>query len=239
MGDELSATDTVEGARISEAVRVPVRESYGPPERDRIVAALVEIVGSRGCSGVSEKIVAAEAGVDVGTFRRLFRDLPQCIDWVWDEMARDLISRMWSAYANEETWAGGLRAAAYLTLRYFTEDDIRSRFFIFEVLASSEVAVARRDRLFQRAVDLVDLGRYELDDPGSVSRVHAEAVVGAIYERVIEGVRDSSLEGDAGVDAVRQLMYVAVRPYLGHEAAAKELGAAPAAHGSSPGAAEA
>jgi AcrR family transcriptional regulator len=202
---------------------IPVQDSPGDIERDRVVAALIRVLGTRGYAGVTAEAVCAEAEIEIESFNRRFRDLADCVDPVWDEMSRDLISRMWSAYVNERSWRDGLRAAAYLVLRYFTEDDVRSRFFLIEILTTGEVATARRDRLFQLAVDLVDLGRYDLENPDGVPRAHAEAIVGAIYERLNEGVREGNLLGDGGVVAVRELMYVAVRPYFGHEAALAEL----------------
>lgn len=188
---------------------------------------MVRLIGEGGYASVTAERLAAEADVELHVFADLFGDLDRCIDCVWDQMTRDLISRMWSAYANEDRWRDGLRATAYLVLRYFTEDEPRSRFFMIEVLAAGELAVARRDRLFQLAVDLVDLGRTELEDPGLATRAQAEATVGAIYERILEGVRGQELEGAGGIAAVRQLMYIAVRPYFGHEVAREELAIPP------------
>jgi hypothetical protein len=70
--------------------------------------------------------------------------------------------------------------------------------------------------------DLIDAGRYELEDPSSVSGDTALAVVGGIYELMQKELSRGRGTGRAE-DYVPQLMYIAVRPYLGHEEALKEL----------------
>jgi hypothetical protein len=70
-------------------------------------------------------------------------------------------------------------------------------------------------------VEMVDGARSELDDPDSIPRSEAEAVVGAIYEGLLGVVSEGDLE--RLTEHVPQLMYIAVLPYLGVEAAEEEL----------------
>ena len=78
----------------------------------------------------------------------------------------------------------------------------------------------------QRFVNLIDAGRAELPDPNAVGRGVAESAFGAIFERL---VRTASRGDDVGRarDFVPSLMYLAVRPYLGHAEAMKEFSIPP------------
>jgi hypothetical protein len=90
-----------------------------------------------------------------------------------------------------------------------------------QMLAASDLAMAERDRYVGRIVDLIDEGRYELEDPEIVGRSVAEATFGSIYLALTRQLRD----GGAVVaeEVVPELMCLAVRPYLGPEVAQEEL----------------
>lgn len=104
---------------------------------------------------------------------------------------------------------------------YFQEDSERASFFMIGARSAGDVAQARLYRMLELCIDLIDAGRQQLDDPDSVSRLKAEAVVGAIYEAVLTGLQRTGVEGFP--DLVPKLMYIAVLPYLGPEAAQEEL----------------
>jgi hypothetical protein len=74
---------------------------------------------------------------------------------------------------------------------------------------------------YERLFDLIDLGRRERRLRGSISRATAEAIGGTIFFQMYASYQAGS------VDAVRarvpEMMYVAVLPYLGAEAAEEEL----------------
>jgi hypothetical protein len=53
-----------------------------------------------------------------------------------------------------------------------------------------------------------------------VPRAAAEAAVGSIWSKLLLRVRNDRLDQE---DAVRELMYIAVMPYLGEAAAKEEL----------------
>jgi hypothetical protein len=74
----------------------------------------------------------------------------------------------------------------------------------------------------RRIIDLIDAGRVELDDPGSVPREIAAGAFGSVYEFLVKQFHDGAdvtqLESH-----VPDLMYLAVSPYVGNEAAREEL----------------
>lgn len=191
------------------------------PERERICEALAVMVAKSGLPAVDIQPVLLHAGVDRETFDHHFGGLQDCFDRLWDELTTEYTSGWDAAFAGSAPWRDRLRRAAYFTLRYFSEDPTRTAFFMLGTQSGGEVAQARRDRMIARGVVMVDGARSELDDPDSIPRSEAEAVVGAIYEGLLGVVSEGDLE--RLIEHVPQLMYIAVLPYLGVEAAEEEL----------------
>ena len=90
------------------------------------------------------------------------------------------------------------------------------------MLEGGELAQAHRDRYVRRPIELIDEGRREAPDPDSLSPALAEAVFGSIYRTLARELGGSG-RGAEPDQFVPQLMYMAVRPYLGEEAAREEL----------------
>jgi hypothetical protein len=93
------------------------------------------------------------------------------------------------------------------------------------VLNAGELAQAHRDLAIATQVEWVDSGRHELSDPDSLSSATAEHIVGAINEMLIRKTRSGEIL--QGAQVLRDLMFIAVRPYLGEEAAREELAIPP------------
>lgn len=133
----------------------------------------------------------------------------------------ELFRRLGAAVATEEEWASQLRAVAYALRDFLREDEPRARAMMLEAPHGSAETREIRQRGIEGLVALIDQGRQELEDPEAIPRSAAEIAAGAIYNRIHIGVEagPSSLDDEM----VRELMYTAVMPYLGIEAALAEL----------------
>jgi AcrR family transcriptional regulator len=190
-------------------------------ERSRIAAAMVEVVGRRGFARATLEAVLDASGLSERAFYRHFADLEDCFVQVWDELTLQHAARAAAVYERPGPWHDRMRAVAWETLRYLREDEDRARFLVLEVLNAGEIAQAHRDLVIAGEARWVDDGRHELADPSSVPRSVADHVVGAINELLIRNTMSGEIfKGD---QYVRELMYLAVRPYLGHAEALKEL----------------
>lgn len=189
--------------------------------RDRIAEALVALMGAEGYRQTSLADVLSRAAVDETEFRRHFASLEDCFVQVWDELtlAHGVLAA--EAFAGPGRWHERMRAAAWITLDYLQADLTRTRFLVLEVLNAGELAQAHRDLAIAAQVEWIDAGRHELEDPDSLSRATAEHIAGAINEMLIRKTRSGEILEAAQV--IRELMYMAVRPYLGEEAAREEL----------------
>ncbi len=194
-------------------------------ERQLIVAAMVELVAERGYKATTVKQLLERAGVGRAGFRRLFAGKRACFLEAYEELSGRFSEHVFAAFESEEEWRDGLRAAAYAAASWIDEHPGEARYATIETMAAGEFAVERREATLRRFVDLVDAGRGQLDEPDSVSRAMAEGVVGGILGMLTKNLR-------RGVRArveevVPDLMFLAVRPYLGQEAAREELSIPP------------
>jgi hypothetical protein len=90
-----------------------------------------------------------------------------------------------------------------------------------EVVRSGAEALAHLDRDFETLADLIDRGRFELDDPHSLTRATAEDLAGAVYGLI--SMHLIRAEGTDLSSLLPQLMFVLTRPYLGRDAALAEF----------------
>jgi hypothetical protein len=128
-----------------------------------------------------------------------------------------LLARLAAVFAAQAAWVDGLRAVAYELRDFLREDPGRARAMVVEAPHGNEETRRIREQGIEALSALIDLGHA----PGSGPRPDARIAAGVIYNRIHAGV-ESGLEAlDDGM--VRELMYSAVLPYLGIEAALAEL----------------
>jgi AcrR family transcriptional regulator len=191
------------------------------PARQRIVAATVFLIGARGFESVSIELICEQARTRRSHFERCFAGIEDCFLTVHDEVSAELCERVDASLAAAGSWHDRVWAAGWAAMRFLGEDPTRARFLLAEVNGWSSGAQARRDRILQGIADVLDGGREQLEEPGSVSRCTAEIVAGAIYGTVLGKVESGCLE--RGEDFLPELVYMAVMPYLGSRAAEDEL----------------
>jgi AcrR family transcriptional regulator len=190
-------------------------------ERDLIRRALVSLIDEQGYAKTTVDDLLERAQIDRATFERQFETLDACFAEVWTEYAQALAGPVLVVYADAGNWRDGIRAQAWKLCRMTIEDELRARICMVEVDFGGELVQATRDIVMAGYVELVQLGRHETDRGAEVPKAQAEAVVGAIWERVRRRIKTDRL--DALVGDVPGLLYLAYLPYLGPEAAQEEL----------------
>jgi AcrR family transcriptional regulator len=216
------------------------RGELSAAQRARIIAAMVLTVGEHGFAGTTISAVCAQARVSRGTFYEAFDGLRECFLAVLDEGYRRAQELIGQAFAGEECWRDGVRAALALLLGSFDEEPLLARVWFVEVLAAGSWALERRER-HVRALTAMIVERWPLPDGAQVNPLAAagvmESLLGIIHTRLLTR-REEPLLGLLG-----PLMGLATAPYLDPQAVAREIERATAlaqgapAHGSStPGA---
>jgi AcrR family transcriptional regulator len=187
--------------------------------------ALIAEVGEFGYRATTVRAVCARSGVDEVAFHRHFSDLEDCFCATFEGLGQEFLHRLAAAFDGQASWRDQLRAVAYAFLEYLQEDPARARLTAVEALNAGERAQVIRDEIFGGLYAFIDLGRQELRDPESLTFATAEAIGGTIYNQIRIRIETGGVA--TLTDLVPKMMYTAVLPYLGPEAASEELGRAP------------
>lgn len=118
-------------------------------------------------------------------------------------------------------WREQLRASAYALLHILSADPKLANFVIVEPRVAGERALLLMEGVIETMLDLLDRGRRLRDDPEAISRATAESIAGSIFLQTYLAV--SHDHSELTEQKVREMMYAAVLPYLGIEAAREEL----------------
>lgn len=197
----------------------PDRDPYADP----IANALVDVVVARGYETASVEEVVERAGVPRAEFDERFDGKEDCVRKVFDAFATEFERRVGFAYAGHADWRTGLRAAAYECAGWMRDNPKLIRFGAVELLAAeSEMVRVRREQAFAFAASLIDAGRADAPDPKSISDSTATMAIGSIIQLMIHRLQSGAEVGEPR-RLVPEMMYVAVRPYVGEEAAREEL----------------
>lgn len=183
--------------------------------------AMLDLVFEYGYDAVAPEQVATRAGGSVADFEQHFPTKQDCAVAVLEELAENNLRTVRGAFDREARWPDSLRAAAYAHVRWILDNPKKMRFGLLETLWAGEMTSALRDSLFRAYIEMVDAGREVAPDPDAIPAFTAESAVGAITQVV---VRNMGAPGGSDLySQVPEMMYLAVRPYLGEEEARKEL----------------
>lgn len=180
---------------------------------------MLEAVGTKGYERATVEDAIRHAGLYRQAFYDSFRDKEDCYlqaieaGSAWVELA------MREAAAGRVTWRERLRGALIGLLRFLDEQAQVGRALLVEVHAAGPRAVARRTEAMERAAALMDLARGECD--GGAPAISAEAVVAGIL--AVLHTRLAAEQKGGFEDLLPEMMYLAVLPYFGAEAASAEM----------------
>ncbi|HKF83135.1 MAG TPA: TetR family transcriptional regulator [Solirubrobacterales bacterium] len=192
-----------------------------PVSREAYMEAMVDLAFDRGYDDVTVEEVAARAGGEAAGFEALFVSKQGCAVAILEEIAASNLAEVRRAFDGGGRWPDSLRAAAYAHVRWIRANPKQLRFGLLEVLWAGELTSALRDDLFRSYIAMIDAGREIAADPEAVVPYTAESVVGSITQVV---VRNMGKPGGGDLTSlVPEMMYLAVRPYLGEAAARREL----------------
>lgn len=188
-------------------------------KRQRILKGMLVSVGTQGYERTSVQDAITNAGLYRQAFYDNFEDKQDCYLHAIDAGSAWIELAMRQAVAGEPTWRGRLRRALGGLLTYLDEQPEIGRALFVEVHAAGPAAVEKRTEAMERAAAMMDLAREESEDPAPA--ISAEAVVAGILAVLHTRLAARQEEGFARL--LPELMYLAVLPYFGAEAAAAEM----------------
>jgi AcrR family transcriptional regulator len=187
-------------------------------QRQRILRGMLASVGSRGYERTSVQDAITNAGLYRQAFYDNFNDKEDCYLQALDAGSAWVELAMREA-ATGETWLSRLRGALTGLLRFIDEEPEIGRALLVEVHAAGPRAVSKRTEAMGRAAEMVDRAREESD--AAAPAISAEAVVAGIL--AVLHTRLARGQTDGFEQLLPELMYLAVLPYFGPDAAALEM----------------
>lgn len=188
--------------------------------------ALVELSFVSDYDSVTVEEIVERVGGSREEFDQLFPSKQACAVVAVEEMTKHNMRIVRRAFENGGEWPDSLRAGAYAMARWIVEHPHKLRFGMLDTLWAGEMTGAIRDEFFGEFAAMVDEGRAVAPDPEAVPALAAESVIGAITQALMRFGIERGGKRDP-VAAVPEMMYLAVRPYLGEEAARRELSIPP------------
>lgn len=188
-------------------------------KRQRILQGMLEAIGSKGYEQATVQDAVTNSGLYRQAFYDNFDDKEDCYLQALDAGSAWVELAMREASAGETDWRGSLRGALRGLLLFLEEQPEIGRALLVEVHAAGPRAVQKRTEAMERAVAMIDLAREESDR--SAPAISAEAVAAGIL-----AVLHSRLASGRADDLERllpELMYLAVLPYFGIDAATAEM----------------
>jgi AcrR family transcriptional regulator len=180
---------------------------------------MLQAVGTRGYEQTSVQDAVAEAGLYRQAFYDAFNDKEDCYLQAIDAGSAWIELAMREAAVEATTWRGQLRGALSGLLAFLEEQPAVARAVLVEVHAAGPNAVEKRTEAMERAVAMMDKAREEGD--GMAPEIAAEAVVAGIL--AVLHTRLSANQTSGFIELLPELMYLAVLPYFGPDAAAAEM----------------
>jgi hypothetical protein len=190
-----------------------------------ISSAFFAAVRERGFGLLAVADLLPTAGMDGEEFAAQFEGKADLALRIFEAAIGDYRRRAARAFESTPTWPDSMRAAAYETARWIETNPDAAWFGMVGALEAGEMVRVRREEIFRWAAGLIDAGRAVAPDPGSVPAAAPLVAIGAVAE-TLRRQQEGSLEEDV-VEAVPKMMCAAVRPYLGEEAARRELAIPP------------
>lgn len=136
-------------------------------QRERVVHAMLALVGERGYAATSVPAVTTAARVARNTFYEFFPDKESCFVAACAEAVADLIATM-ETFGIEDDWVIGVRRGMRTWLRWWQDRPVFARAYLVELALVGESAIRQRESAYRVFEQLfVRLGvRIRREQPG-------------------------------------------------------------------------
>lgn len=191
-------------------------------QRERLLAGMLRATNELTYREVSVQDVLDRAGVSRPTFYEHFENKEDCFLAAFDTAASRLRKRLEAAGEDGATWRDHLRPGLEELLRFVSEEPDAAISLIVDARAACPAALHRRDELLDHFASCLDTQvRAEAGAGAQPSAIAAAGIVGGIEALLYSRLYRGETEGLGAL--LPSLMYFAVLPYEGHEAASEEL----------------
>jgi AcrR family transcriptional regulator len=183
------------------------REQVQASQRQRLLDAVLDVVGERGYAAVTVADITTAAGVSRTTFYEQFRNKLDAFLTAYDEFGQAFLADMADAPAT--TPAATLTAAGERLVDLGRTRPLACRAFLLEIHAVGEEGLERRDQMMDLAVERFErvAAWVRTFDPTlpTPPRLVGRAIIAASWELTAQAVRTP---GDTTAESREALAYI-------------------------------
>lgn len=189
--------------------------------RAQLHEALLDLCFERGLGSVSVGELCRRAGVEEVEFHRRYADVEDAYCDFYEGERDAILAAVAAATDGIEDWRERMRVTAYVIYRALGRDERVTKFTTSQVSLAGERARRIQIEGLTAMFDLLDEGREEGERGAGLTRGTAEAVTSGILAQLNAAAAKGPLPPEREV--VPEMLYLALLPYLGREAAREEL----------------
>lgn len=201
--------------------RLP-REVLAEHQRDRVLAAAIEIFAKRGYQGTTVDHIVSAARIGVGSFYSLFDGKEDCFLAAYDRIVAEGRARIFAALPDGARWPEQLAVALRSLLEQIEAQPLAARIALVEVQTAGATALAHHERNLDEVAGLLRRGREHSPVAAELPQTLEFATVGGLtwylQQRIAVG------ETAAAASLLPEVLEIVAEPYMG-EAATAELAA--------------
>jgi AcrR family transcriptional regulator len=186
-------------------------------QRDRILAAVGDVVSLAGYGDMNVEDIVVTAGVSRRTFYDHFKSKDEAFLAAYDEVAQQLVERVVAAFEANTTIADRAEACLGEFLRFLASEPAFADMCIVEVMAAGAQAIERRNGVMKAFAMVIQRAAEEEEGARTPPPLIAETIVGGIYEVVYTRILQGKANELPGL--LPDLVYSTMLPYMGHEVA--------------------
>jgi AcrR family transcriptional regulator len=191
-------------------------------QRERILAAVADVCSAAGYVAMSVEDIVVTSGVSRRTFYDNFRGKEDVYLAAFDEVSKQLLTRVYAAYEGADGLVAKVRESLVAFLTFIADEPTFADMCIVEVMAAGSNAIERRNRTMAAFAQLIEqAAAAELPKSKLPPALTAETLVGGIYEVVYSRVLQS--RGDELPALLPDLLFSVLLPYVGRETAGSLL----------------
>lgn len=193
-------------------------------QRDRVVAAVAQVMAEHGYGGLTVERIIALARISRTTFYCHFDNKHEAVIGAHEQIFQRFLAVVQDACRLQVEWADKVRAAIGATLEFATSEPAQTQLLVAGFLAADLTLARRVSVSYDQLAALLSEGRRCHPQAASLPELTERALVGAIATTVARGLVSAEPEPLVGLHS--QLTELTLTPYLGMAEAARVVACA-------------
>lgn len=186
-------------------------------QRERLIAATIEVVAKRGYRGTSIDHILKTAKVGYVAFYELFEGKEDCFLASFDRIVEDAVRLLSRAIDPEAPWPEQICSGLQALIAAIVSDPQRARVGLVEVQAAGPVAFSRYEAALDAGLPKLREGRELSAEAAALSPSLEEAIIGGViwvvHQRLVTAKADE-------IEALLpETIEITLSPYLGESEA--------------------